>query len=71
MELYAPAKTPKPVIDRLAQALASAMKNPETIAALEKAGIEPYHNPPDVSRQQAEHETEVVLEAAKKLGLPK
>lgn len=71
MELYAPAKTPKPVIDRLAQALASAMKNPETIAALEKAGIEPYHNPPDVSRQQAERETEVVLEAAKKLGLAK
>jgi len=69
MELYAPAKTPKPVIDRLAAALATAMKNPETLAALEKAGLEPYHHSPDVSRQQVERETEVVLAAAKKLGL--
>jgi tripartite-type tricarboxylate transporter receptor subunit TctC len=69
MELYAPAKTPKPVIDRLARALATAMKSPETLAALEKAGLEPYHQSPDVSRQQVERETEVVLAAAKKLGL--
>jgi tripartite-type tricarboxylate transporter receptor subunit TctC len=69
MELYAPAKTPKAVIDRLAAALATAMKNPETLAALEKAGLEPYHHSPDVSRQQVERETEVVLAAAKKLGL--
>lgn len=71
MELYAPAKTPKAVVDRLAQALAAAMKSPETLAALEKAGLEPYYNPPDVSRQQVERETEVVLAAAKKLGLAK
>jgi tripartite-type tricarboxylate transporter receptor subunit TctC len=71
MELYAPAATPKPVIDRLAQALASAMKNPETIAALEKAGLEPYYHTPDVSRGQAEREAEMVLAAAKKLGLAK
>jgi tripartite-type tricarboxylate transporter receptor subunit TctC len=69
MELYAPAKTPKAVIDRLAAALATAMKNPETLAALEKAGLEPYHHSPDVSRQQVERETEIVLAAAKKLGL--
>jgi len=71
MELYAPANTPKPVVDRLASALATAMKNPEAIAALDKAGLEPYYNPPDISRQQVERETEVVLAAAKKLGLAK
>jgi len=71
MELYAPARTPKAVIDRLSHALATAMKSPEAIAAFEKAGLEPYYNPPDVSRQQAERETEVVLAAAKKLGLAK
>jgi tripartite-type tricarboxylate transporter receptor subunit TctC len=71
MELYAPARTPKPVIDRLAQALAAAMKNPEAIAAFEKAGLEVHHHAPDVSRQQAEREYEVVLAAAKKLGLVK
>ncbi len=71
MELYVPANTPKPVIDRLAAALATAMKNPEAIAALDKAGLEPYYNPPDISRHQVERETEVVLAAAKKLGLAK
>ena len=71
MELYAPAKTPKAVVDRLAQALAAAMKNPEMVAALDKAGLEPYYNSPDISRQQAEQEYEVVLAATKKLGPPK
>jgi tripartite-type tricarboxylate transporter receptor subunit TctC len=71
MELYAPAGTPKPVVDRLAQALAATMKNPETLAALEKAGLEPYHHSPEESRRQVERETEVVLAAAKKLGLAK
>jgi tripartite-type tricarboxylate transporter receptor subunit TctC len=71
MELYAPAKTPKPVVDRLAQALAAAMKNPETLAALEKAGLEPDYHSPEASRRQIERETEVVLAAAKKLGLAK
>ena len=71
MELYAPAKTPKAVVDRLAQALAAAMKNPETLAALDKAGLEPYYQSPEASHQQVERETEVVLAAAKKLGLAK
>jgi tripartite-type tricarboxylate transporter receptor subunit TctC len=71
MELYAPAKTPKSVVDRLAQALAASMANPDAIAAFEKAGLEVFHHPPDVSRRQAEREYEVVLTAAKKLGLVK
>ena len=71
MELYAPAKTPKSVVDRLAQALAASMTSPEAIAAFEKAGLEVFHHPPDVSRRQAEREYEVVLTAAKKLGLVK
>jgi tripartite-type tricarboxylate transporter receptor subunit TctC len=71
MELYAPAKTPKPVVDRLAQALATAMKDPDTLAALEKAGLEPDHHSPEVSRRQIEREAEVVLAAARKLGLAK
>lgn len=71
MEIYVPAKTPKAILERLAQALASASKNPEAIAALEKAGLEPYYNPPAVSLQQVEKETEIVLAAARKLGLAK
>lgn len=71
MELYVPAKTPRPVVDRLVAALATVMKSPETIAALDKAGLEVYHHPPDVSRRETERESEVVLAAAKKLGLAK
>jgi tripartite-type tricarboxylate transporter receptor subunit TctC len=71
MEIYAPAKTPRPVLDRLAHALAAVMKNPETLAALDKAGLEPYHLSPEASRREAEQEYETVLAAAKKLGLAK
>lgn len=71
MELYAPGGTPRPVVDRLAQALATVMKNPDTVAALDKAGLEVYHKPPDVSGREVEREYEAVLTAAKKLGLAK
>lgn len=71
MGLYAPAKTPKPVVDRLAQALAATMKTPEVIAALGKVGLEVYHKSPDASRQEAQREFELVLATAKKLGLAK
>ncbi|HEU4371303.1 MAG TPA: tripartite tricarboxylate transporter substrate binding protein [Methylomirabilota bacterium] len=71
MELYAPARTPPAVIERLAAALAAVMMNPETSATLEKAGLDSYHFPPEASRQQAEREYEAVLAAAKRLGLAK
>lgn len=71
MEIYAPAGTPKPVVDRLVQALGVVMKSPDILAALDKAGLEPYHKPPDVSRREVEREAEVVLAASKKLGLTK
>jgi tripartite-type tricarboxylate transporter receptor subunit TctC len=71
MELYAPAGTPRPVVDRLVQALATVMKGPDTVSALDKAGLEVYHKPPDVSRREVEREYEAVLTAAKKLGLAK
>ena len=71
MELYAPAKTPRDVVHRLATALATAMNDPATRSALDKAGLEPYYQSPSVARQQVERETEIVLTAAKKLGLAK
>jgi tripartite-type tricarboxylate transporter receptor subunit TctC len=71
MELYAPAKTPKAVVDRLAQALEAALKSPEILATLDKAGLEPYYHTAEASRQQAEREYEVVAAAARKMGLSK
>ena len=40
-------------------------------AALDKAGLEPYHHSPEASRREAEKEYDLVLTAAKKLGLVK
>jgi tripartite-type tricarboxylate transporter receptor subunit TctC len=71
MELYAPGGTPKPVVDRLVQALAAAMKSPEVLTALARAELEPYHLSPEASRVEAEREYEQVVAAARKLGLAK
>ena len=71
MELYAPARTPKPVIDRLSAALEKTMKDPAVIAALEKAGLTPEHHDPASTLKLVERENEVVAKLAKKLNLGK
>src|SRR6266446_3122843 len=38
-ELWAPAKTPRPIVDRLAQALEKTMKDPAVVSVIEKAGL--------------------------------
>jgi tripartite-type tricarboxylate transporter receptor subunit TctC len=45
--VLAPAKTPKPVIDRLAKAIAQAMRHPETVSRYTALGIEPVGNTPE------------------------
>lgn len=44
--VLAPAKTPKAVIDRLAQAIAAAMRHPETVGRYTALGIDPVGNTP-------------------------
>lgn len=70
-ELWAPAKTPKPVMDRLVQALDKAMKDPAVVAAIEKAGLQVEYNDPAATLKLVERENEVVRAAARKLGLAK
>lgn len=70
-ELWAPAKTPKPVIDRLVQALDKTMKDPAVVSAIEKAGLQVEYNDPAATLKLVERENEVVRTAAKKLGLAK
>jgi tripartite-type tricarboxylate transporter receptor subunit TctC len=70
-ELWAPAKTPKPVLDRLVQALDKTMKDPAVVAAIEKAGLQVEYNDPSATAKLVERENEVVRTAAKKLGLGK
>ena len=70
-ELWAPGKTPKPVMDRLAQALEKTMKDPAVVSAIEKGGLQVEHNDPAATLKLVERENEVVRAAARKLGLAK
>src|SRR5206468_11666312 len=70
-EIYAPAKTPKAIVDRLAQALEKTMKDPAVVSAIEKAGlVVEYHGPEDTLRL-IQRENEIVVRLAKQLGLGK
>jgi tripartite-type tricarboxylate transporter receptor subunit TctC len=70
-EIYAPAKTPKAVVDRLAQALEKTMKDPAVVSAIEKAGlVVEYHGPEDTLKL-IQRENEIVTRLAKQLGLGK
>jgi len=71
MELYAPGKTPKPIVDRLSAALEKTMKDPAAVAAIEKAGMTVEHHDPAGTLKLVERENEVVLRLAKKLNLGK
>jgi tripartite-type tricarboxylate transporter receptor subunit TctC len=70
-ELWAPAKTPKPVLDRLVQALDKTMKDPAVVAAIEKAGLQVEYNDPAATQKLVDRENEIVRAAARKLGLAK
>jgi tripartite-type tricarboxylate transporter receptor subunit TctC len=70
-ELWAPGKTPRPVVDRLAQALEKTMKDPSVVSAIEKAGLQVEHHDPAATQKLVERENEVVRTAARKLGLAK
>jgi tripartite-type tricarboxylate transporter receptor subunit TctC len=70
-ELWAPAKTPRPVIDRLSQALDKTMKDPAVVAAIEKAGLQVEYNDPAATLKLVDRENEIVRTVARKLGLGK
>ena len=70
-ELWAPAKAPKPVLDRLVQALNKTMKDPTVVAAIEKAGLQVEYNDPAATLRLVERENEIVRTVARKLGLRK
>jgi tripartite-type tricarboxylate transporter receptor subunit TctC len=69
MEIYAPAKTPKPIVDRLAAALEKTMKDPAVGAAVDKAGLTVEYHDPAATLKLIERENDVVQQLAKKLKL--
>ena len=70
-EVWAPARTPAPIVERLAQALEKTMKDPAVVSAIDKAGLQVEHNDPAATLKLVERENEVVRTAARKLGLAK
>ena len=69
MEIYAPAKTPRPIVERLAAALDKTMKDAAVVAAIEKAGLTVEYHDPAGSLKLIERENEVVQRLAKKLSI--
>ena len=70
-EIYAPAKTPKAVVDRLAQAVEKTMKDPAVVSAIEKAGLVVEYHTPEDTLKLIQRENEIVTRLAKQLGLGK
>jgi tripartite-type tricarboxylate transporter receptor subunit TctC len=54
--IFAPARTPKPIVDRLYQALAAMVKRPQVIERLVALGIEPEGTAPPEFAQQVKEE---------------
>src|SRR5215475_9730871 len=68
-EIYAPAKTPRAVVDRLAQALEKTMKDPAVVGAIEKAGLIVEYHGPEETLKLIQRENEIVTRLAKQLNL--
>jgi tripartite-type tricarboxylate transporter receptor subunit TctC len=68
MEIYAPAKAPAAVIERLSQALDKTMKDPTVLAAIDKAGLVAEYHDPESTKKLIDREWETVTRMAKKLG---
>ena len=71
--IYAPAATPKPIVEKLSAEIAKAMKDPDVIERLRKAGTEAVGSTPAemdaFNRQQFDLYRKVVQDPNLKLGL--
>ena len=65
----APAGTPQPVIERLAQAVAAAVREPATMERLRKIGVEPLGNTPTQFAELLQREAPVWRDAVKAAGI--
>jgi len=65
----APAGTPKPIIDRLAEEIAKAVREPATIDRLQKIGVEPLGNKPAEFAALLKRDEPVWRDAVKAAGI--
>ena len=71
MALFVPAKTPREIVDKLAQALEKTMTEPPVVAAVEKAGMVVDYRNPAATAKLMESEHEAVKKVAARLGIGK
>jgi tripartite-type tricarboxylate transporter receptor subunit TctC len=67
--LYAPAGTPKPVIDRLAQAANEAIRSEEVLAAFKTQGIDPLGSTPEAFAAYVKSEIEKWAKVVQAAGI--
>jgi len=67
--MFAPAGTPKPIVDKLAAAMAAVVKDPAVAAQLEQADIVPVGSTPAQFKAFVDEETERWANVVNKLGL--
>lgn len=68
--LFAPAKTPKPILDRLSQATLKVMESPELRAQLLAQGIEPAPSTPAQLEKLLRNDIAIWAETIKAAGIP-
>lgn len=67
--LFAPAKTPTDVVDKLAKAAETILKRPETVKKLNDSGLEVVAGGPDVLRARVAREVPLWRDLAEKAGI--
>lgn len=64
-----PAKTPKPIVDKLNQSLVKTLKNPEVMAQLEKTGLSPSPSTPAELAAYMQREYDTWGTVVRKIGI--
>jgi tripartite-type tricarboxylate transporter receptor subunit TctC len=67
--LFAPANTPKPVVDRIAKAVAEALKRPDVVARLTGMGFDPRGDGPEAAAAQVRINVVRWSEVLRKAGI--
>ncbi len=67
--LFAPAKTPRAILDRMNVEIASALRNPEVVKKLENIGVQPMGLPVDQFNDFVKQELKINAELAEAAGI--
>jgi tripartite-type tricarboxylate transporter receptor subunit TctC len=67
--MFAPAKTPRPVIDKLNRVVAAALKQAEVVQRLHGIGMEPAPTTPAQLDQFVREQLKVSLDLGRRAGL--